>query len=138
MIPRRARRAINQMNVVPYIDVMLVLLVIFMVTAPFLSPGQIELPKIGKSSQAPTAPLEVVIKAGGDGLILRNRAASGADQPVTPDGVLAAVQGQLRPGQPVVISADGGIRYERVMQVMDSLQRGGVARVGLLVQPVAP
>lgn len=139
MIPRRARRAINQMNVVPYIDVMLVLLVIFMVTAPFLSPTQVELPKLGKSSQAPVAPLEVMVQADST-LKLRDRAAAGTEESVVIEGLLESVQGHLkmRAEQPVVISADRNVRYERVMQVMDTLQRGGVGRVGLLVQPATP
>ena len=55
----------NEINVVPYIDVMLVLLVIFMITAPLIIPGQVELPQIGKSLAPPIAPLEVIIKADG-------------------------------------------------------------------------
>jgi biopolymer transport protein TolR len=72
MIQRRTRKAVNQINVVPYIDVMLVLLVIFMVTAPFINPSQVELPSIGKSAEAPMAPLEVVIRLDGS-LLLRDR-----------------------------------------------------------------
>ena len=64
MIERRnARRLMNQINVVPYIDVMLVLLVIFMITAPLINPGQIELPQIGKSLAPPVAPLEEIGRA---------------------------------------------------------------------------
>jgi biopolymer transport protein TolR len=80
MIPRRTRKAMNQINVVPYIDVMLVLLVIFMVTAPFINPSQVELPSIGKSAAAPVAPLEVVIRVDGS-LLLRDR---GVNEEVKP------------------------------------------------------
>jgi biopolymer transport protein TolR len=59
---RRPRKSINQMNVVPYIDVMLVLLVIFMVTAPLINPGQVELPSVGSKLSAPVQPLEVTLR----------------------------------------------------------------------------
>lgn len=139
MIPRRTRKAVNQINVVPYIDVMLVLLVIFMVTAPFINPAQVELPSMGKSAAAPSAPLEVVVREDG-GLLLRDRDANEAGEPVAEPDLAAAVRArqQARPGQAVVISADKGVRYEKVMQVMDTLQSLGVARVGLLVKPAQP
>jgi biopolymer transport protein TolR len=136
MIPRRERKSMSQINVVPYIDVMLVLLVIFMVTAPFISPTQVELPSVGKSSQAPLSPLEVMIKADGN-LVLRDRAIPGDEESIAEarlgQVVLARIKGQAE--RPVVISADKTVRYEVVMGVMDALQRAGVARVGLLVKP---
>ncbi|MEW5786573.1 MAG: protein TolR [Pseudomonadota bacterium] len=139
MIPRRGRKAMNQINVVPYIDVMLVLLVIFMVTAPFINPTQVELPSVGKSAAAPAAPLEVVVRADGS-LLLRDRNETDLGESVPEAGLEAAVRARLalRPGQPVVISADRSVRYEAVMKVMDDLQRLGVARVGLLVKPAQP
>ena len=60
---RSSRRLMNQINVVPYIDVMLVLLVIFMVTAPLVNPGQVDLPSVGKASQPAIAPMEVSIRS---------------------------------------------------------------------------
>lgn len=139
MIPRRTRKAVNQINVVPYIDVMLVLLVIFMVTAPFINPTQVELPSMGKSAAAPSAPLEVMLRENGS-LLLRDRGASEEGQPVAQTALAEAVRArqQAHPGQAVVISADKGVRYEKVMQVMDTLQTLGVARVGLLVKPAQP
>ena len=139
MIPRRTRKAVNQINVVPYIDVMLVLLVIFMVTAPFINPTQVELPSVGKASAAPAAPLEVVVRANGS-LLLRDREGGEAGETVAEARLEAAVRARLkaRPGQPMVISADKSVRYESVMRVMDTLQSLGVARVGLLVKPAAP
>jgi len=127
----------NQINVVPYIDVMLVLLVIFMVTAPLLTPGVVELPSVGKSSQVPEAPLEVQIRADGT-ISLRDR-----NRPELPargvalDQLAAAVvraQGK-NTARAVVIGADKEVRYEKVMQVMDRLQRANIKRVGLLVKP---
>ncbi|MEW5771794.1 MAG: protein TolR [Pseudomonadota bacterium] len=137
MIARRGRRAMNQINVVPYIDVMLVLLVIFMVTAPFINPAQVELPSVGKSAPAPAAPLEVMVRADGS-LLLRDRGAAGEGEAVSGEGLAAAVKARQHADQPVVISADKNVRYEAVMQVMSTLQGLGVARVGLLVQPVQP
>jgi biopolymer transport protein TolR len=139
MIPRRARKAVNQINVVPYIDVMLVLLVIFMVTAPFINPSQVELPSISNSATAPVAPLEVVIRLDGS-LLLRDRGSNEEGESVTEAGLAKAISSRLRlaPKQPVVISADKNVRYESVMRVMDALQHLGVARVGLLVKPVQP
>ena len=137
--PRRARRAMNQINVVPYIDVMLVLLVIFMVTAPFINPAQVELPSVGKSSAAPTAPLEVMVRADGS-LLLRDRGSDATGESVPVDGLRQAVSARikLQPGQPMVITADKNVRYDAVMKVMDTLQSLGVGRVGLLVQPAEP
>ena len=139
MIHRRSRKAMNQINVVPYIDVMLVLLVIFMVTAPFISPTQVELPSVGKSAAAPTAPLEVMIKADGS-LLLRDRGNNEEGEVVSEDRLEGAIKGRqkINPNQPMVISADKNVRYESVMRVMDTLQTLGVARVGLLVKPVGP
>jgi biopolymer transport protein TolR len=136
MIPRRTRKAVSQINVVPYIDVMLVLLVIFMVTAPFINPTQVELPSVGKSASAPAAPLEVMVRADGT-LLLRDRGSGEAGEKVSEAGLEAAVRGRLRgrSGQPMVISADKNVRYESVMRVMDTLQSLGVGRVGLLVKP---
>ncbi len=136
MIPRRTRKAINQINVVPYIDVMLVLLIIFMVTAPFINPTQVELPSVGKSAPSPTAPLEVMIRVDGS-LLLRDRGINEEGEAVPEDRLEAAIRAhqQAQPKQPVVISADKNVRYEAVMRVMDKLQSLGVARVGLLVKP---
>ncbi len=136
MIPRRSRKAINQINVVPYIDVMLVLLIIFMVTAPFINPTQVELPSMGKSSTAPVAPLEVMVRADGS-LFLRDRGATDEGEAVAEAHLEAAIRARQKaqPQQPVVISADKDVRYEVVMRVMDQLQSFGVARVGLLVKP---
>ena len=95
MIPRRTRKAVNQINVVPYIDVMLVLLVIFMVTAPFINPTQVELPSIGKSAAAPVAPLEVVIRVDGS-LLLRDRGANEEGEVVAEDRLETAIRARQK------------------------------------------
>ncbi len=125
----------SQINVVPYIDVMLVLLVIFMITAPLMNPGQIDLPSIGKSLAPPIAPLEVIIKKNAS-LAVRDRARDGVELAVSHDELVAYIRERQarRAGQPVVISADKNVRYEEVIKVMDMLQRQQVKKVGLLVQ----
>lgn len=136
MAVRRQRRLMNQINVVPYIDVMLVLLVIFMVTAPLMNPGVIDLPTIGKASQPPIRPLEVIIRANGN-MTYVDRNISGVSRAVTAEQLVDVIRSKQKkyPEQPVVISADKAVRYEKVMQVMDLLQRNQVQRVGLMAVP---
>jgi len=133
---RSTNRLMNEINVVPYIDVMLVLLVIFMVTAPLINPGQIELPQIGKSSSPPVAPLEVSIHTDRT-LWLQDRSQRGTERKVTRDELIQAIrQKQARnPEQAVVIAADKDVRYEAVLEVMDMLQQNQVKKVGLLAKP---
>lgn len=132
----RPRRLKNEINVVPYIDVMLVLLVIFMVAAPMMTTASIDLPQVGKASQVPTQPLEISIRED-QSLAITDRQAGSGEKPITrselKQQVLAA---QARnPEQPVLIAGDKNVRYESVLSVMDELQRAQVKRVGLLVQP---
>ena len=132
---RTVHRPLSQINVVPYIDVMLVLLVIFMVTAPMMNPGQIDLPSVGKSAAPSVAPLEVMIKKDA-ALVLRDHARGGAEQPVSRDELIGLLKQRLaqNPEQAVVISADKKIRYEEVINVMDMLQQQNVKKVGLLTR----
>ncbi|KAA3654032.1 MAG: protein TolR [Proteobacteria bacterium] len=129
----RERRLMNQINVVPYIDVMLVLLVIFMVTAPMIQTGSVELPSVGKASQTPATPLYVVVQPDGS-VALRNAAEEPVPMP------LEAVVAQLRqmqqenPARAVLIAGDGDARYEAVLKVMSALQEKGIDKIGLLVQ----
>ncbi len=137
LIDRRVgRRLMNQINVVPYIDVMLVLLVIFMVTAPLINPGQIELPSVGKTSNPPIQPMEVSVRTDGT-LWLRDRSRSSEDSKVTRNELLAAIRQKQKqnPEQAVVIAADKDVRYEAVLEVMDMLQQNQVRKVGLLAKP---
>ena len=137
LIERRSgRRLMNQINVVPYIDVMLVLLVIFMITAPLINPGQVELPSISKTSDPPTQPMEVSIRTDGT-LWLRDRARSMEERRVSRNQLIAAIRQKQKqsPGQAVVIAADKDVRYAAVLEVMDMLQQNQVRRVGLLAKP---
>ena len=132
----RTRKQVAEINVVPMIDVMLVLLVIFMVTAPFINPAQVELPSVGKTSQTPSQPLEVIIKESGE-YVLKNRATDSAEQVVTKQELAAAIDDLHRalPDQPVVIAADKNVRYEEVMHTMNLLQKAQITRIGLLAKP---
>ena len=133
---RSSNRLMNEINVVPYIDVMLVLLVIFMVTAPLINPGQIELPQVGKTSNPPVAPLEVSIHTD-QTLWLRDRAANAGERKISRDELIAAIRQKQAKNreQAVVISADKDVRYESVLDVMDMLQQNQVGKVGLLAKP---
>ncbi len=133
---RRPRRQMNQINVVPYIDVMLVLLVIFMVTAPMINPGEINLPQVGQSLKTPVAPMEVIIHENGD-LFLRDRSKSSEQVPLNRDELVGEIKSkqEQNPDQPVVISADKSVRYEEVIKVMDILEAQQVKKVGLLAKP---
>ncbi len=134
---RRPRKSMSQINVVPYIDVMLVLLVIFMVTAPLVSPGEIALPSVGTRLTVPVAPLEVTLRID-QSLWLRDQAAPGTSPiKVSRDELVARIVAkQARaPDQGVVIAADKASRYEDVLAVLDLLQRNGVKKVGLLARP---
>ena len=131
---RRGRKAINQINVVPYIDVMLVLLVIFMITAPLINPGEIELPSVGSKLTTPVAPLEITIKTD-QSLLLREGGAPAVR--ISRDDLIARIrERQARNAeQAVVIAADKNVRYEEVIGVLDMLQRNGIKKVGLLARP---
>jgi len=129
------RRMLSDMNMVPYIDVMLVLVVILMVSAPFVTPALVNLPAVGKSARAPERPLELVIRANGT-LVLRDGARElASDLPGAIDLIRQRQAARAEAPTPVVIAADREVRYEHVMTAMDRLQQAGVQRVGLLVQP---
>lgn len=123
------RRLMNQINVVPYIDVMLVLLVIFMVTAPMTNPGVVELPKVGETLKQQVNPIVISIKKNGkieiDGKTFKN------------DALLAHVKKitDKNPKQSVVISADKKVNYGKVITIMDLLKQNEVGKVGLLLTP---
>jgi len=133
------RRPMHDINIVPYVDVMLVLLVIFMVTAPLITPGVIDLPSVSKAANAPATPLEITIKEDRS-IVLRVRDKHGAvaeEQPVARRDLAKVIRERQakNPDRPVLIAADKDVRYEAVLNVMDELQRQQVKRIGLLVQP---
>jgi biopolymer transport protein TolR len=132
------RRMMADINVVPYIDVMLVLVVILMVSAPFVNPSLVDLPSLGRSTRAPDAPIEIIVKLDGT-LLLRDRSPQATAGDVQGDlPQLVAMIGQRQkasPEVPVVISADKGVVYDNVTRVMDALYKANVRRVGLAVKP---
>jgi biopolymer transport protein TolR len=133
----RGRRTINEINMVPFIDVMLVLLIIFMVTAPLITPSMIDLPSVGKAARQPdqiiqvvltkNEALEVKIKEQTTAVQLKDLAATVKQAQGAKDSAAAA-------NSAVVISADKNVKYESVVKVMDTLQRADIRRIGLSVQ----
>ena len=135
---RRKRGPMHEINVVPYVDVMLVLLVIFMVTAPLVTPAVIDLPTVGKASVPRIVPLEVFVRAD-QGLQVRSRDANGAvisERRITRGELGAFIKGARgKDGElSVLVGGDKNARYETVLQVMDELRAQGVQKVGLQVK----
>jgi biopolymer transport protein TolR len=132
---RSSHAQMSQINVVPYIDVMLVLLVIFMITAPLMNPGQIDLPSVGKSLAPPVAPMEIIIRKDTT-LALRDHAKGGQESPVSREDLVSRLQKSIKKNseQPVVISADKSVRYEEVVNIMDMLQQQNIKKIGLLTK----
>lgn len=136
---RKGRRTKNEINMVPFIDVMLVLLIIFMVTAPMLTPSMIDLPSVGQADRQPDRFVQVLVDKDAALKVKDGQSNSTAVSVELADLVeqVRQLQGPAEPGQgvaPVVISADKSVKYESVVQVMDKLQRAGIQRVGLSVQ----
>lgn len=127
----RKRRMMNQINVVPYIDVTLVLLVIFMVTAPMTNPGVVELPQVGQALKQPEVPLVLTVKL--------NNKIELDNKPLARDELLLEVRKALTktPQRAVVIAADKNVKYDDVIGVMDLLKQNKVDKVGLLLKPAS-
>jgi len=139
MALRTKRGPMHDINVVPYIDVMLVLLVIFMVTAPLITPGVIDLPSVGRAGQPRLVPLEIVVLED-QKLMIRERDSGGRvvnEQPVTRAALTKIVKDRQakNPDLSVLIAGDKNVRYEAVLNVMDDLRSQSIARVGLQVKP---
>ncbi len=135
---RRRRGPMHEINLVPYVDVMLVLLLIFMDTAPLITPSVIDLPTVGKASQPRVVPLEVFIRAD-QGLVVRQRDGNGriVDEQNVSRGDLAKVLKSARGKDEelsVLVGGDKNARYEAVLQVMDELRKQGIQKVGLQVR----
>ncbi len=132
LVARRSgkrRRLMADINVVPYVDVMLVLVVILMVAAPFVNPGLVELPTIAKAGQQKEVPVRVIVRSDG-----RVSLYDGAKETPVQKGALAAVVQQQQkgnPATPVVIEADSKVDYKSVIGVMSDLQKAGIDKVGL-------
>ncbi|QIT54138.1 protein TolR [Aquisalimonas sp. 2447] len=134
---RAKRRPMSEINVVPYIDVMLVLLVIFMVTAPLLYQGvDVDLPQADAEplSQDEQDPIIVTVNRDGDLMV---SIGTDPDEPVSADEVTDLVSRVMRnnPGTPVLVRGDEQVRYGLVLDTMAMLQRAGVPQVGLMTRP---
>ena len=129
--PRRSsrRRLMADINVVPYIDVMLVLVVILMVAAPFVNPSLVNLPSVKKAEKAPDTVIEVIVHPTGAMSVRKGKDLLAVDMP----GLIAAVKNAQNGAKevPVVIAADKVVQYEQVVNVMKSLQDAQIQRVGL-------
>jgi len=132
----RGRRTINEINMVPFIDVMLVLLIIFMVTAPLITPSVINLPTVDRANKQPDRPVEIVIKSD-DEVQIKKDPSTGTGAlsiPMTQIGSAARTAQSGDAQRPVVISADKSVKYETVVKAMNQLKSSGIERVGLSVQ----
>jgi biopolymer transport protein TolR len=128
----RGRRTINEINMVPFIDVMLVLLIIFMVTAPMITPSMVDLPSVGKAAKQPDQVIQVVVQKDDSLEMINDGKTQKTNLDALANSVRVAQTGQANSA--VVISADRNVKYETVVKVMDTLQRSGIQRVGLSVQ----
>ncbi|MFY9127849.1 MAG: biopolymer transporter ExbD [Limnohabitans sp.] len=128
----RGRRTINEINMVPFIDVMLVLLIIFMVTAPMITPSMVDLPSVGKAAKQPDQVIQIVVQKDDSLEMLNDSKTQKINLDSLANSVRVAQTGQANSA--VVISADRNVKYETVVKVMDILQRAGIQRVGLSVQ----
>lgn len=130
MARRQKHRVMNQINVVPYIDVTLVLLIIFMVTAPMTNPGVVELPKVGQALKQPTLPPMVIT-------VKKNKMIEFQNKALEKDGLLVAISAELEktPDRAIVIAADKNVVYDDVIQVMNLLKVSAINKVGLLLSP---
>ncbi len=134
----RGRRTMADINVVPYIDVMLVLLVIFMVTAPLVVPSVIDLPSVGHiAPQQRIPPVVITVRADGALSVRKRSGHRNLEQTMTKTQLHLFLRAQQRatPSLPVVIAADKNIQYQNVMNVMADLKAQGIQKIGLLVQP---
>lgn len=138
MYVRKRRRPVSEINVVPYIDVMLVLLIIFMVTAPLISQGvKVELPKASAQpiEQEDTPPLIASVDVQGNYYL---NVGNDQETPLGTQELTALVAEKLKsePQTPVVVKGDGQVAYNEVIQLMVLLQKAGVPSVGLMTDPV--
>jgi biopolymer transport protein TolR len=123
----------SDINVVPYIDVMLVLLVIFMVTAASVNPGIVNLPTVGGAKIQTLPPIFLSVDAN-ENITVKREGESSQTLSRLELGAFARTQAEKSADQPVVLAADKSVKYEVVMDVMAKLKENGVKRVGLAVK----
>lgn len=129
------RRSMNEINMVPFIDVMLVLLIIFMVSAPLITTGTVDLPSVGQAALKQDArdPVRIILEANDT---LQVTDSGGNQRKVGMSDLLSSVQAAQKQNAdtPVVIAADKGVKYESVVKVMGLLHAGGIRHVGLMLK----
>lgn len=132
--PRARRKLVAEINVVPYIDVMLVLLIVFMITAPMMMQGvKVDLPNANsKTMEPPSEPLIISIDKAGQYFIN-----IGDDQPQPLNEILALTQKVMAeaPDRPLLVRGDGAVEYAKVVQLMSALEQSGAPSVGLVTEP---
>lgn len=137
MRQRIRKKPISEINVVPYIDVMLVLLIIFMITAPLLSQGvKVDLPQVSSKTIEPSDKEPVIINVDAAGNFYITFGENG-DEPVSPEELINRVSALLKyqPGIPVLVGGDKSVPYGKVVELMALLQRAGVPTVGMITEP---
>jgi len=133
---RKRRKPIASINVVPYIDVMLVLLIIFMVTAPLLTQGvKVDLPQASAEAMPPESKPPIVATVTAEGNYFLN-VGDGNNEEMSLDELRLEVEARIRtvPDTPVVVKGDRGVAYEQVVILMVALQGAGVPSVGLMTE----
>jgi biopolymer transport protein TolR len=138
----RGRKLMGEINVVPYIDVMLVLLIIFMITAPLLTQGiKVDLPKAGAEPLDPkllknSIPLVLSVDRGG--ALYLNKGGGNPQTPLDADtvGTRAAAELRLDPELAVLVKADNHVEYGSVVRAMVILQKAGAKKVGFITDPL--
>jgi biopolymer transport protein TolR len=138
MARTRGRKLMGEINVVPYIDVMLVLLIIFMVTAPMLSQGiKVDLPQAAAEPIEPEDLEPLLLSIDREGLLYLNL--GDPKRALTPDRLLELASAAMRrePTRAVLVKADTAVAYGRVVEGMVLLQRAGAKKVGFVTQPVS-
>lgn len=137
MYIRKRRKPVSEINVVPYIDVMLVLLVIFMATAPLITQGvKVDLPKAEAQTIETEDETMMIVSVDADGLYYLN-VGDNPSSAMSPEAIAELVKTRLQvsPNTPVVVNGDGNVKYDKVVDLMVLLQSAGVPSVGLMTDP---
>jgi len=138
MYVRKRRRPVSEINVVPYIDVMLVLLIIFMVTAPLVTQGvNVELPKANAQPLEDESKPPLIASVDKEGRFFLN-VGDTQDKALTGSELATLVSAHISidPDTPVIVKGDGAVPYNQVIRLMVLLQQAGVPSVGLMTDAI--
>jgi biopolymer transport protein TolR len=132
---RNKRKLVSQINVVPFIDVMLVLLIVFMVAAPLIQTGEVKLPTVGTNLAAPQTPVEITLRKDLSLSVRDTSTQNAASGKLSRAQAIAAVRALQEKGErAVVIAADKAVPHGEVMSVLSALHEAGVKRVGFMAE----